>query len=201
MEVVFKMGDPLYICTMFVRQKKNKSGSISFYLLKKEGRKQILIKSFGSCKTEPEIVEFENKARSEIEAITKQLEISFDYHQEHISFLKNRVNHIRVIGTELVLVNIFNDIGFNQVTDELFKHLVLSRIIYPGSKLKTLEYLSRHHLKYYEISKVYRYLDKLHDGYKELLQKISYNHTSKLFDGHLSVVFYDVTTLYFEASK
>jgi transposase len=32
-----------------------------------------------------------------------------------------------------------------------------------------------------------------------LLQDISYQHTLKLFNGQLSVVFYDVTTLYFEA--
>lgn len=188
---------------MFIRRKKNKSGTTSVYLLKKEGRKQVLLKSFGTGKTESEIIALERKAHAEIESISKQTEISFEYYQdqEHISFIKDSINHVRVIGSELVLGNIFNDIGFNQVTDELFKHLVLSRIVYPGSKLKTIEYLSRHHLKYYDVSKVYRYLDKLHDTYKELLQQISYSHTLKLFDGRLSVVFYDVTTLYFEASR
>jgi transposase len=48
---------------------------------------------------------------------------------------------------------------------------------------------------------IYYYLDKLEDKQKQLVQQISFAHTLKLFNGHLSVVFYDVTTLYFEASN
>jgi len=188
---------------VFIRRKKNKSGSTSVYLLKKEGRKQVLIRSFGSGKTEQEILQLVDKARKEIEDLSKQTQLNFDYQQDehYISFLKRNINYIRPIGTELVLNKIFNDVGFDQIPDTLFRHLVLSRVICPGSKLKTIDYLSRHHHIYYDVSKVYRYMDKLNDSHKELLQKISYEHTLGLFNGHLSVVFYDVTTLYFETSK
>ena len=74
-------------------------------------------------------------------------------------------------------------------------------MLYPGSKLKTIEYLSRHYQEHYSTSSVYRYLDKLNKEYKEQIQQLSYRHTLKLFNNTLSVVFYDVTTLYFEASK
>ena len=188
---------------MFIRRKKNKSGSISVYLLKKEGRKQLLIKSFGSGKTEQEILRLEDKAYKELERISRQSQLDFNYEQDdqYLSFLKNNINHIQPIGTELVLNKIFDDIGFNQISDTLFRHLILSRVICPGSKLKMIDYLSRYQHIYYDVSKVYRYMDKLHDSYKELLQRISYKHTLGLFNGHLSVVFYDVTTLYFEASQ
>jgi len=46
---------------------------------------------------------------------------------------------------------------------------------------------------------VYRYLDKLNARHKSILQDISYHHTLKLFNGHIQILFYDVTTLYFEA--
>jgi transposase len=51
------------------------------------------------------------------------------------------------------------------------------------------------------MSSVYRYLDQLNQGHKQQLQLISYRHTLRLFDGILSAVFYDVSTLYFEASR
>ena len=51
-----------------------------------------------------------------------------------------------------------------------------------------------------DINQIYRYLDKLVNIQKEQIQTISYEHTLNLFEGKLSVVFYDVTTLYFEAS-
>lgn len=48
---------------------------------------------------------------------------------------------------------------------------------------------------------MYRYLDKLHDSQRDNVQKISYEHTLKLFDDNIGIVFYDVTTLYFEVDK
>ena len=50
-----------------------------------------------------------------------------------------------------------------------------------------------------DLSKIYRYLDKLSDHQHEIVQDISVRHTAKLFGGNIGVLFYDVTTLYFEA--
>jgi len=50
-----------------------------------------------------------------------------------------------------------------------------------------------------EINKIYRFLDKLSDSLQSQVEEISYKHTCKVL-GNLSVVFYDMTTLYFEAS-
>ncbi|QTY27413.1 IS1634 family transposase [Flavobacterium sp. CS20] len=41
-------------------------------------------------------------------------------------------------------------------------------------------------------------MDKLHKQHKSQIQEISYNHTLKILDGTINVVFYDVTTIYFE---
>ena len=44
-------------------------------------------------------------------------------------------------------------------------------------------------------------MDKLNTKQKELIQKISYQHTLKILQEDISVVFYDVTTLYFESEE
>lgn len=48
---------------------------------------------------------------------------------------------------------------------------------------------------------MYRYLDKLYHTQKELVQQISYEHTLRIMNHDISVVFYDVTTLYFEIDQ
>lgn len=62
-------------------------------------------------------------------------------------------------------------------------------------------YLYRY--KAIEISsqQIYRYLDRLHSNQKELAQQISYVHTLKILNDNINVVFYDVTTLYFEIDQ
>lgn len=50
-----------------------------------------------------------------------------------------------------------------------------------------------------EAKEIYRYLDKLSDHQHEIVQDISVRHTAKLLGGNIGVLFYDVTTLYFEA--
>lgn len=128
------------------------------------------------------------------------MEFNYAEDEAFLQNLRSSIEHIEVSGVELILGKLFNEIGFDKIKEPLFRHLVLSRICYPGSKLKTVEYLWRHHQTFYDIDAVYRYLDKINSKYKALLQDISYQHTLQLFNGQLSVVFYDVTTLYFEAS-
>ena len=106
-----------------------------------------------------------------------------------------------IIGPELLLGRIFSDIGFNKVKDELFKKLVLARLCYPGSKLKTTDYLRRYEGYETDEDKIYRYLDKLHSTQKRVVQQISYEHTLKILDNKINIVFYDVTTLFFEIEQ
>ena len=187
---------------MFIRKKPNKSGSTSIHILRKDGNRQVHVLSVGTAKSQEELIKLEQVALEKLSTLQNQSSLDFNYAEDE-AFMQNllsSIEHIEVSGVELVLGKLFDEIGFNQVKEALFRHLVLSRICYPGSKLKTVEYLLRHHQVFYEIDAVYRYLDKVTGKYKEVLQDISYRHTLQLFNGRLSVVFYDVTTLYFEAS-
>jgi transposase len=80
----------------------------------------------------------------------------------------------------------------------LFRRLVIARLCYPSSKLGTTDYLYKYHYLQVDVQTVYRYLDKLYDKQKDLVQKLSYEHTLKILNNNISIVFYDVTTLYFE---
>jgi len=79
------------------------------------------------------------------------------------------------------------------------KQLVIARLCQPASKSGTVDYLKSHYDEDVELSKIYRYLDKLYKTQKERIQQISVEHTRKILGGKIGLVFYDVTTLYFES--
>ena len=110
---------------------------------------------------------------------------------------KKRVD--KAIGFLLILDRTFDRIGFNRIDDEVFRKLVKARLAYPTNKAATVEYLKNHFDEDVDLSKVYRYLDKLSDHQHDIVQDINVSHTAKLFGGNIGVLFYDVTTLYFEA--
>jgi transposase len=101
---------------------------------------------------------------------------------------------------ELIFGKIYDKIGFNQIDEELFRHLVISRLAFPLSKLKTIEYLYRYQGVSLNKDVVYRFLDKLTGQLKNKVELIAFNHTKQILAGNISVVFYDMTTLCFEAS-
>jgi histidyl-tRNA synthetase len=99
------------------------------------------------------------------------------------------------VGFDLLLGQIFDDIGFCKINDDYFRELVLARVAFPKSKLKTTEYLYRYKQIDWDEDQLYRYLDKLHTTQKELVQQISYQHTLQILNNNINVIFYDVTTL------
>lgn len=67
------------------------------------------------------------------------------------------------------------------------------------SKVATVEYLKSYFDEDIRLHNIYRYMDSLYDSQREKVQQISVAHTLKVLGGRIGLVFYDVTTLYFEA--
>ena len=111
--------------------------------------------------------------------------------------LKN-IKNVLLNGTQLILEPVFRSVGFDAIDDDILKHLVTARLCQPSSKAGTVDYLKSYFDEDVDLHKIYRYLDRLHNTQQELVQKISVEHTRKLLGGKIGLVFYDVTTLYFE---
>ena len=105
-----------------------------------------------------------------------------------------------MIGPELMFGRLYDHIGFNKINEPLFHHLVISRLAFPLSKLNTIDYLYRYQGIALKPTTVYRFLDKLNSQLKEQIQEIAYKQTLRTLQGIINIVFYDMTTLYFEAS-
>ncbi len=185
---------------MFVRRKQNKSGIVSIQVIDKSSGHYKVVKTIGSSSDIQSIEKLLGQGELWIKK-QKSLEIDFDKVDDLFEHFIDGVKQISIVGPQLLLGRIFNDIGFNKVKDELFRKLVLARLCYPGSKLKTTDHLRRYEGYETDEDKIYRYLDKLHRTQKRAVQQISYEHTLKILDNKISIVFYDVTTLYFEIEQ
>ena len=82
---------------------------------------------------------------------------------------------LRLVGPELVLGKVFDEIC-SKVSTPFFRTLVLSRISYPGSKLKTVEYLNRTRGEVISVDSIYRFMDKYHKKQMEAVPQASYCH-------------------------
>jgi len=183
---------------MFIRELRHKNGSIYIQVVDKSLGKYKVVKSFGSSTSTEGLLELKKQAKVWLNERQGIREIDFSCETELVEQLLRGITQLKLAGIELVLGRIFDEIGFNKINDELFRSLVLYRLVYPKSKLKTTEYLYRYEQKEWSEDAIYRYMDKLHSTQKELVQQISYEHSLKVLGGQINVVFYDVTTLYFE---
>jgi transposase len=189
---------------MFIRKKKNKSGSISIQIIAKSGRKNKLVKTIGCAKTNREEELLVLLAKTEIVKL-QGMQALFVEHDDLVveNFVNSIANdHLQIIGTELILGKIYKEIGFpDDGCPNYFKNLVLCRLVYPGSKLKTIDYFKQHLNMDVSVYSVYRFMDELSSDLKPAVEQISFEHTKKILGGRISVIFYDMTTLYFEASQ
>lgn len=119
----------------------------------------------------------------------------------NVEQLLSQITNITIDGADLILDRVFDKVGFNRIEDGIFRQLVKARLAYPASKAATVEYLKNHFDEDVSLSKIYRYLDKLNDIQHRLVQEISVRHTLELFGGNIGLLFYDVTTLYFEVDR
>jgi transposase len=186
---------------MFVRKKPNKSGIVSVQVIDKSSGKYRVRKTIG-CSADPlQVNRLVVEAESWIKHYKGEIPIDFEGRRIQVEYFLDHISELSTCGVGMLLGRIFDEIGFNQIDSPLFRPLVLTRIEYPVSKLKTTDYWFKYHNTSVDVVKIYRYLDRLHKHEKEAIQGISYQHTQKILGGEIKIVFYDVTTIYFEAER
>ena len=98
------------------------------------------------------------------------------------------------------LAGVYTDLGFDVVGDEVFRDLVIARVVEPTSLLDVDRVLADVGRRSASLSTRKRTLRRAHAGtYRDQIATACFNHT--LTHGDVSLVLYDVTTLYFEAEK
>ena len=170
----------MYLCSMYVRKKHNKSGTTSIVVVSKASGKYKEIKSFGASSSEEEISLLHEKAKAWIHSFAGQQELDFDdrcsKELEETTRVVENMDSVLINGTQLLLNQVYDSIGFDRIPDEILRHLVIARVSQPRSKLATVDYLKSYYDEDIDLNRIYRYME-------------------------IGLMFYDVTTLYFETSQ
>lgn len=122
--------------------------------------------------------------------------------------VKNLREEQRIIeGIGEVFGKLYSDLGFNTIIggskkDEqwngILKSLVIARIANPVSKRRTASLLEEDYAIKIPVEKIYRTMDHLSDKEDGIKNKVCET-TRTLFEEKVDVLFFDVTTLYFES--
>ena len=189
---------------MYVRKKSNRSGSTSVVIVDKSSGKVRYLKTIGVSSDEKEIAALYQQGKKWLDRHCGNRDMFCESAQQReekqtIEYLLNNVENILLNGTQLILNEVFRLVGFDAIDDDILKHLVIARLCQPTSKAGTVDYLKSYFDEDLALHKIYRYLDRLHNTLQDKIQQISVAHTRRILGGHIGLVFYDVTTLYFES--
>lgn len=186
---------------MFVRKNRNRCGTTSVQIIHKRYGKYKVVETLGTSSSPDEIEKLAIEARNKIDlpanrsrlfSVLSETDLAIKNFADNLSNLQ-----IHTVGPEIIFGTLFDQIGFNAIKDNLFRHIVIARLVYPASKLKTVDYLRRYRGIKIEVDAIYRFLDRLNEKYKETAERIAFEHTKKILK-NITIVFYDMTTLYFE---
>lgn len=192
---------------MFVRKKRNRSGTISVVVVDKRGGKFKELHTVGVASCDEEVGVLVRQGREWIDSHAGIIRLDFEgadirkREEDNASLFLDQIESVLHNGAKLILDKVYDSVGFNQIADDTLRHLVIARLCQPMSKLATVDYLKSHFDEDVNLSRIYRYLDKLYNSQQELVQRISVEHTFSVLGGRVEMLFYDVTSLYFESFR
>jgi hypothetical protein len=146
-----------------LRKKSNKSGSVSVQIISKNRSKYKVEKTIGSSNNDQELQKLWFLGKQALERLNIQSPLCNSENDLQVEQVFNALENasIKTVGPKIIFEKIYNHIGFNSIEEDLFRHLVIARLAYPLSKLRTIEYLYRYQSIHLDIDPVYRFLYKL----------------------------------------
>lgn len=184
---------------LHIRIVKTKGKSRSVQVYRYRNSKRVIVKHIGSGTTDEEIVSLKEMARVWIADYTRQAYLFEEAKPKEEAILMSQCEYLGIYYTYLydVLRAVQYQIGYALQVDTLLNDLTLMRIVEPASKLRSIELMKNYfgiahrRQRYYESAR--KWLDL-----KETIEKQTLVFARKQYGFDFSLLFYDVTTLYFE---
>lgn len=178
--------------SVFIRKVKTKSGSTAVQIITKHGRQVVSLTHVGSAK-DPQHLDFLiSLAKTKI--YENQLNL---FPEEKSPIILQAKTNSQYLHDQLL--SVYQQLHFDKLADNIFAQLVIARLVEPTSKLDTIRVLDELGLVPPSKDKIYRCLQKvIQNDYRCQLANLCFQASDTQ---HLSLLLYDVTTLYFEIQK
>lgn len=187
-----------------VRTATTSSGATAVQVVRYRYRKRIIVKHIGSAHTPEDLVSLKNIATQWIEQTTQQQTL-FPLEKKGTFLPLVSTDKLRNLGFRYMfayetLLTLLWLLFRSATEDQLLLDLVLIRIIQPASKRESFTLLSQLFGIHHRRADFYRAIPSLVQ-LKDAVEKSTIAKATKHFSFHFSIVFYDVTTLYFESFR
>lgn len=181
-----------------IRQIQYSAGSTSIQVYKIENRKRVIVRHIGTARNEQEKSDLISLANDFIEKASKQLYLLEGSASNNILYV-NQTTFIGVYYTFLyeLFSKLIIAIGFDKVKNNLLLDLVIMRIMEPASKLRSIELMEEYFGIKHRRQNYYRSAPQW-PGLKSKAENIALAFADKHYAFNFDLLFYDVTTLYFE---
>ena len=177
----------------FIRKVKTKSGATAVQIVYKNGRVVSKIDHIGSAHNNEDQALLVEIAKSKI--LGGQLSL-FKEKQSESKIVAVKSSAVFLYQT---LSHCYANLGFQDLGDQVFQQLVVARLIEPTSKLDTRRVFSELGLSASSNTSIHRCLQRvISKNYRDQVCKLCFQAVQPQ---NLSLLLYDVTTLYFEIQK
>lgn len=182
-----------------VRITSTNAGSRSVQIVRYANGKRYIVKHIGSGHTDEEINALKEFALTHIEELSGQSRLFADLKTPEDVVSLSQCEYRGSYYTFLyeVLYAILGKLGYTLVADDVLNDLAIMRVLEPASKLRSIELMEsyfgiRHRRqRYYESARHWLEL-------KAAVEEETLNFAMQEYSFDFSLLFYDVTTLYFE---
>lgn len=187
---------------LYVRTVTTTSGATAVQVIRYQQRKRVIVKHIGSAHLPEELHSLRCTARLWIEHATAQQSL-FPFEKKSESTLlpldKLRNLGVRYSFAQETMRKLFHLFGFSQA-NRLLLDVVMMRIIQPASKRESLELLTDLFGITHHRADLYRTISTM-TKWKESIERDVIAVAKTHFSFDFTIVFYDVTTVYFESFK
>ena len=185
----------------FVRRSPGRAGSTKVQIAERRAGRDVVLEHVGTARTDAELAALMKQARRRLHEGQEVLDLDFGGVED--AGVPERPGLITSKRSALlweVLTEAYARLGFDAIDDDAFAQLVLARIIEPTSKADSVRVLSEVGVQPASLRTMFRSLQRAQQrDYRDRIATACFNHAAT--NGDISLVLYDVTTLYFEAEK
>ena len=204
-----------------MRKVRTASGAVAVQVVRKHRGQRTIVAHVGSAHTDAQLGILLERARRiaaedqgvldiKVAARAQRMDAVADWRRGELMPVGDRIlgapappgrtaaTHSRLLYD--VLAAVYDRLGFDAVGDEVFRDLVIARIVEPTSKADAPRLLADLGAKTLSYRTIQRHVAKIGTGkYRDVIAGRCFTHAADR--GGLSLLLYDVTTLYFEAEN
>lgn len=186
-----------------VRTTKTASSKTAVQVVLREDHQTKIIRHVGTAQNKEDLVNLLKYAHQFVREQNRTIPLFEEEKDNNHHFISVENLHVsRAIhrfAYEL-LSSVYDKNGFGILDCKLLQNLVIMRIIEPASKLRSLYLLAKYFDIHFSENDVYKNLSSF-VSLKEKAESIAIEYAKQNLNFNFSLVFYDVTTLYFETFK